>query len=276
MENQAKLRGKVGAALAYPVLMMIIGSALISVMMVVVVPKVTASSRASIARCPGTREALIVVSHFVASNQMLGFVVSIVTLHVHARRRCRDYKDERAKQAPGLRRRGRSSRACIARDVRLRGRVARRVRHRCRARRRRRPRARVAHGVRRHARRARLARTGSSSRSRSSGRSSACSPSRASRARSRRCCRAACRCSRRWRSSRTSSTTRKLEKVIETAAGIDPRGRVDRRPAQAERRLPADRDPHDRRRREERAARADARERRATRTTRRSRRACRR
>ena len=42
-----------------------------------------------------------------------------------------------------------------------------------------------------------------------------------------------------------------------------PRGRVDRRAAQAQRRLPADRDAHDRRRREERAARADARERRA-------------
>ena len=42
MESQSKLRGKVGAALAYPALMMVIGSALITVMMVVVVPKVTA------------------------------------------------------------------------------------------------------------------------------------------------------------------------------------------------------------------------------------------
>ena len=78
----------------------------------------------------------------------------------------------------------------------------------------------------------------------------------------RRCSRAACRSSRRWRSSRTSSTTRKLEKVVETAAGIDPRRRVDRRAAQAQRRFPADRDAHDRGRREERPARADARERR--------------
>src|SRR5579864_8707400 len=42
MESQSKLRGKVAAALAYPALMMVIGSALITVMMVVVVPKVTA------------------------------------------------------------------------------------------------------------------------------------------------------------------------------------------------------------------------------------------
>jgi general secretion pathway protein F len=41
MENQAKLRGKVTAALAYPILMLCIGSIIISVMMVAVVPKVT-------------------------------------------------------------------------------------------------------------------------------------------------------------------------------------------------------------------------------------------
>src|SRR3984885_15611492 len=42
MEGQSKLRGKVGAALAYPALMIVMGSTLITVMMVVVVPKVTA------------------------------------------------------------------------------------------------------------------------------------------------------------------------------------------------------------------------------------------
>src|SRR5215472_2812166 len=41
MENQTRLRGKVGAALAYPALMAIMGTVLISIMMVVVVPKVT-------------------------------------------------------------------------------------------------------------------------------------------------------------------------------------------------------------------------------------------
>jgi general secretion pathway protein F len=41
MESQAKLKGKVGAALAYPILMLIIGSVLIGVLMVAVVPNVT-------------------------------------------------------------------------------------------------------------------------------------------------------------------------------------------------------------------------------------------
>ncbi len=40
MEGQAKLKGKVSAALAYPILMLIIGSVLISVLMIAVVPNV--------------------------------------------------------------------------------------------------------------------------------------------------------------------------------------------------------------------------------------------
>lgn len=41
MEGQARLKGKVLAALAYPALMMVIGSILVSVLMIAVVPKVT-------------------------------------------------------------------------------------------------------------------------------------------------------------------------------------------------------------------------------------------
>jgi general secretion pathway protein F len=41
MEGQARLKGKVSAALAYPILMVIIGSLLVGVLMVAVVPKVT-------------------------------------------------------------------------------------------------------------------------------------------------------------------------------------------------------------------------------------------
>lgn len=41
MENQAKLKGKVAAAMAYPILMMIIGTGIISVLMIAVVPNVT-------------------------------------------------------------------------------------------------------------------------------------------------------------------------------------------------------------------------------------------
>ena len=48
----ASLRGKVGAALAYPALMMVIGAGLITIMMVVVVPKVTEHLREPRPRAP--------------------------------------------------------------------------------------------------------------------------------------------------------------------------------------------------------------------------------
>ncbi len=97
MESQSKLRGKVGAALAYPALMMVIGSALITVMMVVVVPKVTAIFESLDHALPWYTEALIGASHVVSSNQMLGFVVSLVTFTL-TRSALRDYKEsERTK-----------------------------------------------------------------------------------------------------------------------------------------------------------------------------------
>ncbi|MDP8998937.1 MAG: type II secretion system F family protein [Myxococcota bacterium] len=97
MESQSKLRGKVGAALAYPALMVVIGSALITVMMVVVVPKVTAIFESLDRALPWYTQALIGMSHLVASNQMLGFVLSLVTFTL-TRSALRDYKEsERAK-----------------------------------------------------------------------------------------------------------------------------------------------------------------------------------
>jgi general secretion pathway protein F len=97
MESQSKLRGKVGAALAYPALMMFIGSALITVMMVVVVPKVTAIFESLDRALPWYTEALITTSHLVSSNQMLGFVISLVTFTL-TRSALRDYKEsERTK-----------------------------------------------------------------------------------------------------------------------------------------------------------------------------------
>src|SRR5271165_231872 len=98
MESQSKLRGKVGAALAYPALMVVIGSALITVMMVVVVPKVTAIFESLDRALPWYTELLIFVSHFIASNQMLGFIVSMFTF-TFTRSALRDYKEsERNKQ----------------------------------------------------------------------------------------------------------------------------------------------------------------------------------
>jgi general secretion pathway protein F len=97
MESQSKLRGKVGAALAYPALMMVIGSALITVMMVVVVPKMTAIFESMDQALPWYTQLLIGVSHFIASNQMLGLVLGTVTL-TFARSALRDYKEsEQAK-----------------------------------------------------------------------------------------------------------------------------------------------------------------------------------
>lgn len=77
MEGQARLKGKVSAALAYPALMLIIGSVLISVMMVAVVPKVTNIFATLDRALPWYTALLIFVSNTLSSNQMLGFVVTI-------------------------------------------------------------------------------------------------------------------------------------------------------------------------------------------------------
>jgi general secretion pathway protein F len=82
MEGQSKLRGKVGAALAYPALMIIIGTVLISIMMVVVVPKVT-SIFASLDRAlPWYTELLIDVSSAMSSSQMFGAVDMLLTVNL--------------------------------------------------------------------------------------------------------------------------------------------------------------------------------------------------
>ena len=67
MESQAKLRSKVGAALAYPILMMIIAVLMISVMMISVVPKVTSIFDQMNATMPWYTRALIGVSEFMAN-----------------------------------------------------------------------------------------------------------------------------------------------------------------------------------------------------------------
>jgi len=97
LESQSKLRGKVGAALAYPALMVVIGSALITVMMVVVVPKVTAIFESLDRALPWYTELLIGTSRLISSNHMLGFVISMVTF-TFTRSALRDYKEsERSK-----------------------------------------------------------------------------------------------------------------------------------------------------------------------------------
>jgi general secretion pathway protein F len=64
MEAQAKLRGKVTSALAYPVLMIIIGVTLISVLMVAVVPNVVSIFQSMNQALPWYTSLLIVTSGF--------------------------------------------------------------------------------------------------------------------------------------------------------------------------------------------------------------------
>lgn len=66
MEAQSRLKGKVVAALAYPILMSIIGSIMVGVMMVTVVPKVTSIFENLGQQLPWYTSLLIFVSHAVS------------------------------------------------------------------------------------------------------------------------------------------------------------------------------------------------------------------
>ena len=80
MEKQAHLRSKVGGALAYPILMLLLGTGLMTVMMIVVVPKVTNIYATLDRALPWYTALLIFVSSALSSNQALGFVTSIASL----------------------------------------------------------------------------------------------------------------------------------------------------------------------------------------------------
>jgi general secretion pathway protein F len=80
MEKQAHLRGKVGGALAYPILMLLLGTGLMTVMMIVVVPKVTNIYATLDRALPWYTALLIFISSALSSNQMLGFGTSLASL----------------------------------------------------------------------------------------------------------------------------------------------------------------------------------------------------
>src|SRR5262249_342383 len=80
MAKQAHLRSKVGGALAYPILMLLLGTGLMTVMMIVVVPKVTNIYATLDRALPWYTALLIFVSSALSSNQALGFVTSLCTL----------------------------------------------------------------------------------------------------------------------------------------------------------------------------------------------------
>jgi general secretion pathway protein F len=77
MEAQARLKGKVGAALAYPVLMTMIGVLLMSVMMIAVVPKVTSIFQSLDHPLPWYTQALIFVSGALAGYWWLILAVIV-------------------------------------------------------------------------------------------------------------------------------------------------------------------------------------------------------
>lgn len=80
MEGQSRLRGKVTSSLAYPVLMLGMGTLLMTMMMIVVVPKVTNIYATLDRALPWYTALLIFVSSALSSNQMLGFITSMVSL----------------------------------------------------------------------------------------------------------------------------------------------------------------------------------------------------
>jgi general secretion pathway protein F len=82
MEGQARLKGKVSAALAYPILMVIIGGLLVGVLMVAVVPKVTSIFNSLGHTLPWYTRLLIFVSDTLAGFWwlILGLVVGGVYL----------------------------------------------------------------------------------------------------------------------------------------------------------------------------------------------------
>lgn len=77
MEGQAKLRGKVSSALAYPILMMVIALVMISVLMTSVVPKVTSIFESMQRALPWYTRSLIAISDFTSNFWWLILLVLV-------------------------------------------------------------------------------------------------------------------------------------------------------------------------------------------------------
>jgi general secretion pathway protein F len=87
LEAQAKLKGKVSSAMAYPILMAIIGGVLVSVLMVAVVPNVTTIFASMDQALPWYTSLLIGTSDFMASYWWL--LLALLGLAVYGFRRWR-------------------------------------------------------------------------------------------------------------------------------------------------------------------------------------------
>jgi general secretion pathway protein F len=75
MESQAKLKGKVTSALAYPILMAVIGTTLVSILMIAVVPNVTTIFASMDQQLPWYTALLIGTSDFMAGYWWLILIV---------------------------------------------------------------------------------------------------------------------------------------------------------------------------------------------------------
>ena len=85
LESQAKLKGKVTSALAYPILMAIIGTTLVSILMVAVVPNVTTIFASMDQALPWYTALLITTSDFMSSSWWL--LLSLLALGIYLFRR---------------------------------------------------------------------------------------------------------------------------------------------------------------------------------------------
>lgn len=85
LEAQAKLKAKVGSALAYPILMMIIGVGLVSVLMVAVVPNVTSIFESMGQALPWYTATLIAVSGFLSKAWWMLLIALVGTIVGHRR-----------------------------------------------------------------------------------------------------------------------------------------------------------------------------------------------
>jgi len=85
LESQAKLKGKVTSAMAYPILMAIIGTTLVSVLMIAVVPNVTTIFASMDQALPWYTALLIATSDFMASYWWL--LLALLGLAIYGFRR---------------------------------------------------------------------------------------------------------------------------------------------------------------------------------------------
>jgi general secretion pathway protein F len=85
MESQAKLKGKVTSALAYPILMAIIGTTLVSILMIAVVPNVTTIFASMDQALPWYTALLITTSDFMAGYWWL--LLALLGLGIYGFRR---------------------------------------------------------------------------------------------------------------------------------------------------------------------------------------------